>query len=187
MLAYNVHMAGVDVNSQLGRGSMTCRQKTNRWSTSAFFRLLDGMRVNAFVLARRDHRDRRGVGRLSARHAAAALGGLLTGLCHGEDGQREVSRAYGLVGAHRRPQNPMAPGTPPRATVAASPRSMRLQQTQQRHASHVHLTPVQMMQQPFLQELPVINDVRSYVIEGEQRYHKNCQQRGLHPTRRAAK
>ena len=29
--AYNVHMAGVDVNSQLGQGSMTCRQKTNKW------------------------------------------------------------------------------------------------------------------------------------------------------------
>jgi len=190
--AYNAHMGGVDVNSQLAHGSMTCRQKTSHWTVSIFYSLLDQMRTNAFILNRRDfaRRERTGpLGRLDARSGAALLGGLLSGLICGTDGRECVKRTYGLGQVRTSTPAGQPRATPSRAEEASPlPLTRRVPQVHARAREHVRYGKEEIMNIPVLEEFPFQGKTRVFEITGEKTYHKNCDMSGqLHGNRRAAR
>ena len=178
-------MGGVDVNSALAQGFMTCRQKTRRWSISLFYCMIDAMRTNAFILARRDYACRvEGGGRLIARQGVASLAGLLTGLCHGDEGMRAVRVAYGLQGS--RPPAPATPTTQGDTVVNAPTRSPRSphRHTQQRHREHQRYTSEELEDIPILEDFPMLEGQKTFLVGGK-RYHTHCELQ--HPSRRTAR
>ena len=51
---YNTHMGYVDLHSQIAAGTLTCRQRTKRWTHAAFCDMMDSQLANAFVIANRE-------------------------------------------------------------------------------------------------------------------------------------